>query len=96
MREDDAEQEFDFDEHAPFGGVYASEVDVWHSPREMTFDFLAHQVRPPSDSSGPSLVVARVRVPPNAMLGILQSLAWGLSRYEDQHGEPWQPRTERS
>ena len=95
MSPDPIDLDFVFDEHAPAGGVYANDVDVWHTAHEFTADFLAHWIHPNRDHET-RLVVARVRIPTSAMFGVVQKLSSGLDEYEVERGRLTPPPTEAS
>lgn len=87
--------DFMFDENVPSGGVYASEVSVWHTQHEFTVDFLAPWLHANRDID-PQLIVARVRIPSTAMFDIVRSLSNGVGDYESEYGRITPPPTEAS
>ncbi|MGH3048701.1 MAG: DUF3467 domain-containing protein [Gaiellaceae bacterium] len=75
------------------GGVYANEVNVWHTPYEFTLDFAVTEppeVDDPDDPQSPitipNTVVARVRLPVGLISGVLQAVNASMTGYERSWG----------
>ncbi|MCY4516817.1 MAG: hypothetical protein OXB99_06225 [Acidimicrobiaceae bacterium] len=95
MFQDQTEQEFEFDDYATSGGVYANELYAWCSAHEFTFDFLSPRASPDRDPDM-TLVVARIRFPPSAVMRALRQLSATVDRYEIEYGLVSIPPTEAS
>ena len=68
-------------------GVNAEALAAWHSPHQLTLDFLV-----PLDDGGRTVVASRVRIPVTAALGVLGSLSEAVRNYELEYGEIHRPR----
>ena len=70
------------------GGVYANGAMVWHSPYELTLDFIAMQ---PADPESPNvvqcIVTARVKIPPTVIFELLKAINENMTNYEAVFGE---------
>lgn len=74
-------------------GLYANNVNVWHSPYEFTLDFAVTeppQVEDPDDPDSPltvpSPVVARIRVPVGLVFDIIRAINASMAAYESAWG----------
>lgn len=95
MPNDPTDFDFVLDAQVPDGGVYASDVSAWHTQHEFTVDFLTHWTHP-SRGADSQIIVARVKIPPTAMFGIVQKLSNGVGEYEAEQGPITPPPTEAS
>ncbi len=95
MPQDPTEQEFEFDAFASSGGVYANELHACCSAHEFTFDFLSPRTSPDRNPDV-TLVVARIRFPPSAVMQALRQLSATVDRYEIEYGLVSIPPTEAS
>lgn len=87
--------------HAPvhadqgmMGGVYANGLNVWFTPHEFTLDFVVNAQAPAQTASpagpvinAPQKLVARVRLAPSAVFGIIRAINSSLTNYEQAFGQ---------
>src|SRR5438477_9199695 len=79
-------------------GVYANNVNVWHSPYEFTLDFSVTdppELDDPEDPSAgvtiPNNVVARVRIPVGLVFDMIVAINGNMETYARSWGEPMRP-----
>jgi len=79
-------------------GVYANEVNVWHTPYEFTLDFAVTEppeVEDPDDPASPitipNTVVARIGVPVGLVFGVLKAINAAFEGYERSWGTIKEP-----
>ena len=71
------------DRNVTAGGVPADQLTVWHTEHTINLDFSVDH----SDDPPRQVVVTRLRIPPSAVLGILDVLRTGILDYELDHGD---------
>jgi hypothetical protein len=75
-------------------GLYANNVNVWHSPYEFTLDFAVTEPPeaddpedPGSALTVPNSVVARIRIPVGLVFDVIRAINASMSAYEAMWGE---------
>jgi Protein of unknown function (DUF3467) len=79
-------------------GLYANNVNVWHSPYEFTLDFAVTEppeAEDPEDPTSPltvpNSVVARIRIPVGLVFDVIRAINASMSSYEGLWGEIRRP-----
>jgi hypothetical protein len=79
-------------------GLYANNVNVWHTPYEFTLDFAVSelpQLTDPEDLDGgltvPNSVVARIRIPVGLVFDVIRAVNANMEQYEAAWGEIKRP-----
>ena len=105
MSEPPANPRIEFESHsdpALEAGAYANGLAIWHTPHEITFDFLVSS-QPPQQVvtqegetviRAPHRLVARLRIPPTSVFDIIRTINENLTMYEQKFGQIRQPGTD--